>query len=86
MLRLAAEPISFLKVTAEVAASERLSPACLIRNVEMTRWRICKTRVRSSGWAANSKHSGIGCDLRSEEPITLTFKIRRKRKLGNAAG
>ena len=60
MLRLAAEPIGFLKVTAEVAASVRLSPACLIRKVAMTRWIICKTGVRSSGCAANSKRSGIG--------------------------
>jgi hypothetical protein len=34
MLRLAAEPIGFLRVTAKVAASVRFNPACLIRNVK----------------------------------------------------
>ena len=50
----------FLRVTAPVAAWVRFSPACLIRNPEMTRWTICKTGVRSSGCAANRKRSGIG--------------------------
>src|SRR5919108_2428376 len=62
MLRWAAEPIGFLRVTAPVAAWVRFSPACLIRNPEMTRWTICKTGVRSSGCAANRKRSGIGND------------------------
>jgi hypothetical protein len=58
----AAEPIGFLSVTAQLGASVRLSPACWIRNVEMTLWMICKTGASSWGWAANRKHSGIGND------------------------
>ena len=35
---------------------------CLIRNVAMTRWTICKTGARIWGWAASRKRSGTGND------------------------
>ena len=38
MFRLAAEPKRWMSVTAPVSASRRFSPACLARNVAMTRW------------------------------------------------
>ena len=45
MLRFAADPKRWIRVTAPVAACERFSPACLIRNAEMARW---VTRAREA--------------------------------------
>ena len=49
MLRFAADPKRWISVTAPVWASARWSPACWIRNADMTRWTICKTGESSWG-------------------------------------
>jgi hypothetical protein len=49
MFKLAADPKRWMSVTAPVEASVRWNPACLIRNVAMTRWTICKTGASSWG-------------------------------------
>lgn len=52
MLRLAAEPKRCISVTAPVSAAVRFRPACLSRNLAMTRWMMRSTGVSNSGWAA----------------------------------
>src|SRR5258706_9103056 len=60
MFRLAAEPKRWMRVTAPVAASLRLTPASLIRCVAITRWMICNTGASSSGCTAKRLRNGIG--------------------------
>ena len=47
-VKLAAEPKRWMRVMAPVLACLRLTCACLMRNVGMTRWMICNTGASSS--------------------------------------
>jgi len=58
VFRFAADPKRWTGVTAPVAPSPRLTPACLIRCVAITRWMIRNAGVSSSGRTAKRLRSG----------------------------
>jgi|GEM_PF-3892140 len=55
--------LHIIKVTAPVCASFTLSPACLMRKPDITRWMTLNTSVTKCGCEASMMRSGMGNEI-----------------------